>query len=252
MKIKDESKDKKYFTIIPNFILNSSTAIDQALYMQIKRIAGDDGECSASLSYFQKQLGAGRDTIYKSINYLIKHKWISFVGKKKNQTYGGKQKINTYTVNDIWNLNNNYYNQGSPNQNHPKIKGSPETASKVVLKPMKGSPNQDAKKNYKNIYIKKKMQSNDCGQQINILLKEYESINPTINYGNKTQRKVLKDMLKQFGYEKLLNTIKYAVNVQGQKYAPTITTPYQLKTKLGDLMVFYKKEINKSSKFGSI
>jgi len=67
----------------------------------------------------------------------------------------------------------------------------------------------------------------------------YKSINPTINFGNKTNRKAIEDLIKKMGFEKTLNTVNYAVKVQGEKYAPTITTPYQLYNKLGDLMVYY-------------
>jgi hypothetical protein len=74
------------------------------------------------------------------------------------------------------------------------------------------------------------------GCDINPLLNEFLGINPTINFGNITQRDVLKDLVKKFGYDKTLNTIKYAVSVQGKKYAPVITTPHQLKNKLGELI----------------
>jgi hypothetical protein len=76
------------------------------------------------------------------------------------------------------------------------------------------------------------------------LIKEFEIINPTINYGNTTQRNALKEMLSKFGYEKLLATIKAAVAVQGKPYAPVITTPCQLKENMGKLLVYYKKEEN--------
>lgn len=82
---------------------------------------------------------------------------------------------------------------------------------------------------------------------INSLLKEFEEINPTINYGNKTQRKALEEMVTKFGEEKVRATIIYAVSISGQKYAPTITTPYQLKEKLGELIAFQKRESNKSN-----
>lgn len=80
-----------------------------------------------------------------------------------------------------------------------------------------------------------------AGKDINELLKEFEQVNPTLNYGNKTQRKALEEILNKFGYEKTLRTIQYALSIQGKKYSPTITTPYQLKNKLGDLKVYYEK-----------
>ena len=81
-----------------------------------------------------------------------------------------------------------------------------------------------------------------AGQEINLLLKEFETINPTINYGNTTQRKTLEEFIKKWGYEKTMNTVRFAVSIQGKKYSPTITTPIQLKNKLGDLLVYHKKE----------
>ena len=78
--------------------------------------------------------------------------------------------------------------------------------------------------------------------EVNLLLKEFEEINPTINYGNKTERKTLEELIKKWGYEKTLNTIKFAVSVQGKKYSPTITKPTQLKNKMGELLVFHKKQ----------
>lgn len=123
MKIKDNSSDKKYFTIIPNYILNHSSAVDQALYLQMKRIAGEGGECSASVRYFQKQLNVGIKSIKKSIQYLIDHEWIDFVGKKESETRGGKQGINTYVVNDLWKKNIDYYDKGVPESTHLDDKG---------------------------------------------------------------------------------------------------------------------------------
>ena len=99
--IKDESGDKKYFTIIPNYILNHSTANDQALYMQMKRIAGDNGKCEAGVRYFTKQLGLGASSVRKSVKYLIEHHWIDYIGKSEVKTRCGVQKVNTYKVNEI-------------------------------------------------------------------------------------------------------------------------------------------------------
>ena len=53
-------------------------------------------------------------------------------------------------------------------------------------------------------------------------------------------------MINQIGYDKTLASVQYAISVQGKKFAPTITTPLQLKNKLGDLRVFYEKN-NKSN-----
>ena len=100
--VEDESGDKKYFTMIPNYIANHSTANDQALYFQLKRFAGEKGTCFASQKTLLEKLGIGQKAYYKSIKYLIDHKWISFAGMKTVITEGGPQKIKAYKINDIW------------------------------------------------------------------------------------------------------------------------------------------------------
>jgi len=83
---------------------------------------------------------------------------------------------------------------------------------------------------------------------INPLIKEFEVINPTITYNNITQRKALEEMIKKFGYDELLNTIRLAVSIQGKPYSPVITTPCQLKDNMGKLLVYFEKEKNSKPK----
>jgi hypothetical protein len=82
------------------------------------------------------------------------------------------------------------------------------------------------------------------------VINSFKEINPTINFGNKTQRGAAADLIKQFGLEKTLNTIAYYKTIKDEKFSPVITTPYQLKEKMGQLIAFYNK--NNSSKFTTI
>ena len=109
MIIQDRSGDKKYFTIVPNFILNHSSANDQALYMQMKRLAGDNGTCAVGYRYFTEKLGIGYEGYKKSIKYLIEHNWIDYVGKKQVLKSRGKKAVDIYKVNDIWKMNIDHY-----------------------------------------------------------------------------------------------------------------------------------------------
>ena len=70
----------------------------------------------------------------------------------------------------------------------------------------------------------------------------YKSINPTINYGNKTSRKAAEYLINKLGPDKTIKLTEYACSVQGKKYAPTITTPYQLKEKLSQLKIYKEKQ----------
>ena len=105
IKIVDESGDKKYFSQLPHYILNHSTAIDQALYWQMKRYSGESGKCFATQETLMKKLGIGRKAYNKSLDYLLKREWIKFVG----MTGGKTRPIKTYSITDIWKLNILHY-----------------------------------------------------------------------------------------------------------------------------------------------
>lgn len=72
----------------------------------------------------------------------------------------------------------------------------------------------------------------------------FQAINPGYKrlFPNKTQRKSIENLLKIFGPQKLEKVILALPDLINRKYAPVITTPYQLETKLGMLLIFMKKE----------
>lgn len=102
--------------------------------------------------------------------------------------------------------------------------------------------NSNNKNNDNNIII-----SEDTSQETGELIKEvfktfYDSGNKGINFGNKTERVAAKWLIDNYGIEKTIGTIKYAMSINGKNYAPVITTPYQLKTNMVKLMSYYKRE----------
>jgi hypothetical protein len=107
IKIEDNSNDKLYFTMVPNFVLNHSSAVDQALYLQMKRVAGEDGNCFMTEETMCRKLGIGQKKLHKSLKYLIKHKWIEFIGMTPSKT----RPIKTYRITDIWGLNATFYSK---------------------------------------------------------------------------------------------------------------------------------------------
>ena len=112
IKIIDNSNDKAYFTIVPNYILNHSSSNAQALYLQLKRLAGDNGLAYPSMDYLCKKLSLSKPTIRKELDYLISHKWIEYVGDIPVETKGGKQSVKGYRVLDIWQANMEFYKGG--------------------------------------------------------------------------------------------------------------------------------------------
>ena len=74
------------------------------------------------------------------------------------------------------------------------------------------------------------------------------SVNPTIQFGHKTNRAAAETLIKKYGAAEAVKVAQYAVSVQGEKYAPVITTPHELLMKLGQLGVYAKRERGKKPK----
>lgn len=143
----DGANDKLYFTMVPNYVLNHSTANDQALYLQMKRFAGEKaggGLCYATKKKLRDRLGIGKVALAKSIDYLCEHGWITHVGVRKVATRGGSQDVDVYRVNDIWKLNVDFYQGGA--ETDPLAKGGLKSV-KGGLKTDKGGAETSAKKN---------------------------------------------------------------------------------------------------------
>lgn len=122
-KIIDESGDHKYFTIIPNYIVNHSTVYEQAIYLYMKRVAGESGTCWTSAQEIAKHLNCSRNTIAKYRDKLLQRGWVEVIGKK------GKTKPTCeYRIVDLWKLNTDYYVK-----NHTKKDSSSgEQSQKIV------------------------------------------------------------------------------------------------------------------------
>lgn len=155
MEIKNESGDRKYFTIIPNYIANHSSANDQALYLQMKKIVGDrEGVCYASEKYFKDKLKIGSKALKKSIKYLIDHKWIEEAGMREIETRGGIQMVKTYLIKDIWKMNVEYYQGVSESEPLSKRQGVSESNQRGVQKEQKGVAFEQQRRTYNKNYKK--------------------------------------------------------------------------------------------------
>lgn len=337
-RIVDESGDKKYFTIIPNYILNHSTLWDREVYIQMKRIAGEGGTCWASRKTLAIQCGMSERRLDKSLRYLTEHKWIERIGKKEVITKGGIQEVNEYKISDLWNTNNSFYqekNKGVAQETIPKqqrgstdeVKGVAHGAYKEELREeepiisnagaLRVNPRGNYMKERKDISKKEIVshysngenkcalcgfadldyleidhldksgskhrkennlsggvatyrwlirnnypqgfrvlcrkcnnnQSSVAGLKVNDFLDLFKELNPSYEriFSNKTQRSALERLISKYGEEKVKGMIQFAVTIKNEQYAPTITTPYELEKKLGQLIMFYNKQKSKKS-----
>jgi len=134
----------------------------------------------------------------------------------------------------------------------PKNDGCNEMMTGVSSNDDGGVSSDDAQINKSNLINKNdniaKETFAEGKNQINQILEIFYEYNPMINFGNKTQRKAIQDMINKIGFDKLKEITNLAIQAQSQKYAPRITTPLQLKNKFGDLKTFIQGKISNQPK----
>jgi len=106
-KIIDNNGDKKYFAMIPYYIINDSSIYEQSLYLIMKRIASKKGACWASAITISRIMKASPNTVRKYRNKLLKRGWIRIVGNK-----GKTKPTNEFEIVDLWKLNVDYHIKG--------------------------------------------------------------------------------------------------------------------------------------------
>jgi len=105
--------DKDYFSMVPHYITDNSSANSQALYLQMKRYAGEDGVCFATEETLMNKLKIGKKAFNKARDFLLLNKWIKYIGKKSGKT----RPINSYRMIDIWDMNHEHYEKISAERN---------------------------------------------------------------------------------------------------------------------------------------
>ncbi len=134
--MEDGSNDRKYFTVLPNYLANHSTATDQSLYFQMKRIAGESGVCFASKRHLMEQMGVGIKALNASLKYLLSREWIEEVGERNIETAGGRQTIMGYRIVDIWKKNVEFYGKNADGKG---VRFGEHPGRKVLPKALKGA-----------------------------------------------------------------------------------------------------------------
>jgi len=247
MSVVDGSGDRKYFTIIPNYVLNHSTHWDREVYSQMKKIAGEFGTCWSSQKTLAKQCGMSINRLKKSIKYLIERKWIILVGQKTLKTEGGLQEVNEYKISDLWKLNVEFYenNQGiSPEDTPSKVyhesgQGISRVRPKVYHQKTtnKNPISKDIIRTYNN-------NSEQDSQNINLFINSFKEVNPSYKkfFSNKSQRAAVSRLMELHSLEVLLKISSLLPRTNGMAYFPIITTPIQLEDKFASLESALRKK----------
>jgi len=149
--ILDDSNDKAYFTMVPNYILNHSTGDEQALYMQMKKFAGEKGKCFTSQETLAKRLSWGEFKVRANIKKLLNRKWIVKAGTVRGKT----RPVNAYKIVDLWKMNVDYYHKKIKVDSTVSSKKKKDTGSQHVKIPADSTVEEDLIKKKKNNKSKK-------------------------------------------------------------------------------------------------
>lgn len=156
-KVLDHSGDRKYFTMIPNYIINHSTAYEQAIYLYMKRTAGEKGTCWLSPIDIANSLGCSSNTVRKYQKELLRRGWIKIIGSR-----GKTKPTNEYEIVDLWDLNMRHYVEKHEEKESSNNEQSPKESSnnEKKVQPLNlesstiGNKEDIIKKNYNNIYTR--------------------------------------------------------------------------------------------------
>lgn len=90
------------------------------------------------------------------------------------------------------------------------------------------------------------------GAELNKLIGMFRDINPSYErlFSNRTQRLALERMVTKFGPEKMAGLIANLPSILSKPYAPQISTPLELESKMGRLVQFMRQEQLKVSSAG--
>lgn len=218
-----------------------------------------------SISQLQEITSLSKRTVIYALQQLEAKRIISVIRVKKGQ-YNQTNEISFNKDYDSWEIKKcapqvertrknslkNYHKKGSA-----KVKmdtnSSAKVSKKVVQKPVKGSAN--------GLHIQKKIQ-NDIqkkdikkyeyflnGKQIGELIDAFKGVNPMYSdfFQRNIERQAVDHLARRLTFEKTLSIILQLPTLTAMPFAPKISSPTQLRRKLGEMVIFYNQEMAKKS-----
>lgn len=235
MQFQDHSGDKKYFTIIPNMLIEKMSSANIHIYMIMKRISGDSSKpIWISKKYLMKRLEVGHTSVTKALAELEAMHLIEFRESRDVEIKGVMQKVAFYSIQDIWQQNFTFFNKNTKSKDDKG--GSVGDRGGFCAEQggvLGGTLRRTSTKNKQEDTLQ-----SSGNTQIPALIKEFEPINVASKrfYGHATQREACADLIKAFGFERVIAVIKETLpRTNTMQYFPNITTPVQLRDKWATL-----------------
>lgn len=222
-------KEKINFTQVSNKILNDERLSFKAKGIYAFIFSKPDG-WKFAIKRIAKQTLDGYDSIKSGISELEKIGYLERIKQTSGKMeYYLKTKIRKIPI------------AGNPNQGKSQPGKIPTISNKENIV-IKNNSNKD---------IALSKNDNAVNKIFDLF---YQSINPGINFGNKTSREAVEWFIRQWGEEQSTRMFKQVIEAQkkGDKFCPVATTPYQVKIKLGDFKIYFEKKRNNLKKVGFV
>ena len=199
-----------------------------------------DGQCTAGNATFAALLHTTTRAIQNSLTNLEDHGYIAREYKdsaKHHRTFIHAKvafKIER-TVGDT--------------KKKSELTVTPERTSGDTTERTGGDQNKNIDKN-RNKNKKNTARSAQDEKDIADIIEAFQDVNPTYRtlFNRSPQREAAWRLMQQFQKEPLLKMVAFLKQSNGRKYAPTITTPSQLESKMGELKAWADKERNGTGK----
>lgn len=220
--------EKGTFITVPNkYALDGLDPAAQILFVWLCSYADDDGSCFPSITRLAENCGMSRDTVLRRLDVLCERGLL----KKSPQFVDGQQTTNRYQIMLV---------EGSRERRGGSTQQPPQSHTATP----RGSTQQHRTKS--TLTKSNELNTNAAalgGNQWNELIDGFAPINPMYQdfYRITTERKALQELADRIGYDKLLATIRHLPQFVGQRYAPKITRPTELRRDLGKLIAFAKE-----------
>lgn len=269
-RVVDKRNKEKFF--VDDYFLDTFSRIigstGTILYLWLCRHADKEGECYPSQETLAEKLAVDVRTIRRNLEALVNHHLISIVrfGKTKTNRYylldksqwvkepevtGQKCPVDTEDTSE------EVIGQECPISDRTKMSAQNQSDrtfdDKVTghLTTVEGTKMSGHSKGAQLRVPDKELTVTNVTVQdepakhnvINDMFKIFQEINPTINYGNKTERSAAQRLVDRLGEEKALSSARAALMASKSidQFAPSITTPLELERKMGKLLNFYHR-----------
>lgn len=203
------------------------------VYNSLCRHANTKQESFPSVKLMAEQHGVSRPTIFKGIENLEKY---GVIEVQKTRTKGGQWLNNTYILLDRseWKRDPKEASQVNEVDTAPSQR---RLLGQVNVVDTKETHKQGINTNTKILNSAK----NEFSRGIVNVMDVFRKTNPSLKYGNRTQRLACEEMIRKFGEKETIRMATLVLAVQVEQYAPRATTPYAMWQKIADFAAYFKK-----------